>query len=204
MDHCRVVFSDSQSLDQDLNQEILKYQTGKLPICFAMFSTWHWNFIHTPRRKVNNLRVRASAVLTSVLLMASFSRDFSNSIASSMLKELSVECFRTSAAASLKYFAGGHSTISKPICIDILNLAPVSAIMARVSFRCSCAKAFWKIKHVWIIQYTLDEMVIIRSLKTGFTDGYRIKTDMRSGGETPIILKLRTRCKRMISQNDVV
>jgi hypothetical protein len=47
-------------------------------------------------------------------------------------------------------------------------------------------------------------MVIIRSLKTGFTDGYRIKTDMRSGGETPIILKLRTRCKRMISQNDVV
>jgi hypothetical protein len=47
-------------------------------------------------------------------------------------------------------------------------------------------------------------MVTIHSLKMGFTDGHRIKTDTRSGGETPIIFKLRTRCKRMVSQNDVI
>jgi hypothetical protein len=60
--------------------------------------------------------------------------------------------------------------------------------MARVSFRCSCANAFWKIKHVQIIQYNLDETVIIHSFKMGFIDRHMIKTDMRNGGEIPIIL----------------
>jgi hypothetical protein len=37
--------------------------------------------------------------------------------------------------------------------------------MARVSFRCSCARAFWKIKHAEIIHYISHEMVFIIPLK---------------------------------------